>query len=91
MVHANPESALPRRQRSMIPVAMIAALSAAAVMLSGCGRKGSLDAPPGVAELEQEPAPVVDQSALFPNYDHQKRPLAPQGRKRPIFLDVLID
>jgi predicted small lipoprotein YifL len=75
----------------MIPVATVLALSAA-VMLSGCGRKGPLEPPPGDAMLQNQPAaPAADQgSILFPDAD-QGKPVAPAGQRRRIPLDVLID
>ena len=46
----------------MIPVATVLALSAA-VMLSGCGRKGPLEPPPGDAMLQNQPAALAHRFA----------------------------
>jgi predicted small lipoprotein YifL len=92
MVHANLESAVPRSQRSMMPIATIVALSAA-VMLSACGRKGPLERPPGAAVSEERTvAPASDQgNVLFPESNEQGKPVAPVGQKRRIPPDWLID
>jgi predicted small lipoprotein YifL len=83
---------LPRSQRPIIPLGLIVAISAALV-LSACGRKGPLDLPPGASAIQQQPAAAApsQDSAVFPDYDEQGRPIAPQGQKRRIPLDVLID
>jgi predicted small lipoprotein YifL len=69
-------------ERILARIAVIGAL-VAALGLAGCGRKGGLDPPPvaGVA---------VDPNAP-PAVGPDGRPVAPQGQKRPIFLDWLID
>jgi predicted small lipoprotein YifL len=92
MLDANLEKALPRSQRSMIPLATAVVL--AAVMLSACGRKGPLDPPPGGQLIEQRPglAPTTRRTGEeLPAYDEQGRPVAPAGPKRRIPLDWLID
>jgi predicted small lipoprotein YifL len=49
--------------------------------LSACGRRGPLDAPPGVVNTPQGPVQL----------DSEGRPLAPPGEKKRIPLDVLLD
>jgi hypothetical protein len=77
----------------MIPGAIMVAIAAAAV-LSGCGRKGPLDPPPGGMVLEHRPGLTPTSRAgadAPPDADDQGRPIAPTGPKRRIPLDVLID
>jgi hypothetical protein len=71
---------------------------AAALPLAGCGRKGPLDPPPGGSQLGslniQTPVsgragpPLKEKQ---PEYDEDGRPIAPEGRKKKLFLDWLID
>lgn len=49
--------------------------------LSACGRRGPLDAPPGVFNTPQG---VIE-------LDAQGRPLAPPGEKKRLPIDVLLD
>jgi predicted small lipoprotein YifL len=49
--------------------------------LSACGRRGPLDAPPGVVNTPQGPVQL----------DSEGKPLAPPGEKKRIPLDVLLD
>jgi predicted small lipoprotein YifL len=63
-------------------VALGVLLLGAGVTLSGCGRKGPLDAPP--ASLAQ-PQP----SAL--EIDAQGREIAPPGQKKRLPIDLLLD
>jgi predicted small lipoprotein YifL len=49
--------------------------------LSACGRRGPLDAPPGVVNTPQGPVQL----------DSEGKPLAPPGQKKRIPLDVLLD
>jgi len=72
-----------------------AAALAAAVALSGCGRKGALDPPPGGMVLENRPGmtPVTGRGVQQPRpeYDENGRPIAPEGERRRTPLDWLID
>jgi predicted small lipoprotein YifL len=82
-------------------IAVIGVL-AAAFALAGCGRKGPLDPPPGVATSQPAPAttPNVGFSPLAERttpatpaaFDTQGRPVAPQGApKKRLPIDWLID
>jgi predicted small lipoprotein YifL len=78
------------------------ALIGAAVMalgLSGCGRKGPLDPPPG-ASLTNEPPPAVApvgaaDPLVAPTTEREDvragRPQAPAGPNKRIFLDNLLN
>jgi predicted small lipoprotein YifL len=70
-----------RFDRPVVRVAAVAALLALGLTLSGCGRRGPLDPPPGVQLTPLGPIEV----------DPQGRPLAPPGQKKRIPLDVLLD
>ena len=97
MVRANRELAVNRT--ATMRVVAIAAV-AAALLLSGCGRKGPLDLPPAATAAPQNPAP---QSAALPSGEQPQpsfaqplaeadtRSVAPTGRKRRLPIDVLID
>ena len=74
-------------------------LAVAALGLAACGRKGPLDAPPGAA-LAGEPQannpglmrPIGGQAKdNNAGIDAHGRPLAPEGEKRRIPLDVLLN
>ena len=79
-------------------------LAVAALGLAACGRKGPLDAPPGAA-LASEPqannpglmrpigaAPIGGQAKdNNAGIDAHGRPLAPEGEKRRIPLDALLN
>jgi predicted small lipoprotein YifL len=71
--------------RSVFRAVVMSALALAlGVMLSACGRKGPLDAPPdGQGFYPLQPSQV--------EVDAQGRPLAPPGQKKRIPLDVLLD
>jgi predicted small lipoprotein YifL len=83
-------------------IAVIGALGAA-LALSGCGRKGPLDPPPGAAAVSQpaQPAtagsvfsPIAPQEAPAspPVFDARGRPVAPANApKRHLPMDWLID
>jgi predicted small lipoprotein YifL len=74
-------------------------VSAAALALSGCGRKGPLDLPPTAssqAPLAAAPGePVADQaskpSLFHSSYGANSPPPTPKGPKRPFVLDPLLD
>lgn len=69
-------------ERILARIAVIGAL-VAALGVAGCGRKGGLDPPPAAGVAANPDAPP----AMGPD----GRPIAPQGQKRRIFLDWLID
>ena len=76
-------------------LATIGALSVA-LLAAGCGRKGALDPPPGGYVLQSTPGQVaVSGSGLQPNQqpktDSEGNPVAPEGPKRRIPPDWLID
>ena len=73
------------------------ALVAAAVLvlaLGGCGRKSKLDPPPQAAVQpapgEQPPPQQTNPFGLF-DPEQDDRPAAPQGQKRRIILDKILD
>jgi predicted small lipoprotein YifL len=77
-------------------------LSALALTLAGCGRKGGLDAPPGAAGASGETANVApggDQntaankgSSLFSSSPSSDASMAtPKGKNRPFALDPLLN
>jgi hypothetical protein len=78
-------------------LAVIAAL-AAALPLAACGRKGPLDPPPGGMMLEKSPG-MADVSrrgappppAAGPAYDENGQPIAPEGPRRPMPMDWLLN
>ena len=91
------EPALSRPRRTLSVVALIGAL-ALALPLAACGRKGPLDPPPGGYALEQGTAKtpvsgagVTTSRDKQPEYDEDGRPIAPQGLKRKLPADWLID
>jgi len=74
-------------------------LSAAALALAGCGRKGGLDLPPNTppqaaaaaqADADHEPAASAP-SVFNPYYGTNAPPAAPKGGKRSFILDPLLD
>jgi predicted small lipoprotein YifL len=97
MVREISESALSWPNHSPSFVAVIG-LMALALPLAACGRKGPLDPPPGGYVLEQGPGrtptsrsgaePLSDKQ---PEYDADGRPIAPQGLKKKLPGDWLID
>jgi predicted small lipoprotein YifL len=65
-----------------------------AMLLSGCGRKGPLDPPPGGWHLQQQGRRQVSTNPAPPapvQYDAEGRPIAPEGPSRRIPADWLID
>jgi predicted small lipoprotein YifL len=89
MVGAMGETAVTRPR--YLRVSVIAAL-AGACLLTGCGRKGPLDLPPGAAALRQQSdGTVVEGDPASPDFDQQGRPVAPTGPKRRTPMDWLID
>ena len=71
-----------RSVRSAIHLAALGALMLAlGLTLSACGRRGPLDAPPGVVNTPQGPVEI----------DPQGRPIAPPGEKKRLPIDWLLD
>jgi len=74
----------------------IIVLSAAALALGGCGRKGGLDLPPNamnsssVAEPDSETERAGQPNVYNPTYGSESGPVAPKGRKKPFVLDPLL-
>ena len=78
-------------------LAMIVAL-VAALALTGCGRKGPLDPPPGGMALQPSSTRTpVTSRGLAPSqvqqqeFDEDGRPVAPEGPKQRHPLDWLLD
>ena len=73
-----------RRFSATVAVCLIAALA-----LSGCGRKGGLDAPPG-ASIVNQPVPAQPGAEVTPDGQPTQiaQPAPPRSRT---FLDWLID
>jgi predicted small lipoprotein YifL len=71
-------------------------LSAALLVLAGCGRKGPLDLPPSAtsasaaAPTDSETEAASRPSVFNPNYGTDAPPTAPKGNKRPFILDPLL-
>lgn len=73
-------------------------LCAALLALSGCGRKGPLDLPPGAPSPTANAAPTDTaadnankQTVFNPNYGSADPSMsAPRGKKRPFALDPLL-
>jgi predicted small lipoprotein YifL len=71
-----------RFDRPIIRIALVGALALAlGLTLSACGRRGPLEAPPGVVNTPQGPVEV----------DPQGRPIAPPGEKKRLPIDWLLD
>jgi predicted small lipoprotein YifL len=74
-------------------------VSAAALLLASCGRKGPLDLPPTAQSAPQLSAAPADTAAdaaakpsLFnPSYGADAAPAATRGTKKPFVLDPLLD
>ena len=97
MLREMSEPAVSRPNLSSFSLVLIGAL-ALALPLSGCGRKGGLDPPPGGSQLEagavrtpvtRRGAPVTPEKA--PEYDEDGRPIAPTGPRKKLPADWLID
>ena len=74
----------------------IIVLSASALVLGGCGRKGPLDLPPNAmnsSAVGQEPQDdrVAPPGSTNPGYNVEGGPAASKGRKKPFILDPLLD
>jgi predicted small lipoprotein YifL len=74
-------------------------LSAAALTLGGCGRKGPLDFPTtaspaavAAAQANGDHEPSASKGSLFdPSYGTEAAPTAPKGAKRGFILDPLLN
>ena len=77
----------------------IIVLSAAALALGGCGRKGGLDLPPNAsaeakaaAQANADHEPAASQPSLFnPSYGTDAAPAASKGTKKPFILDPILN
>jgi predicted small lipoprotein YifL len=76
----------------------ILALSAAALALAGCGRKGGLDLPPNTppqaaaaAQADADHVPASQPSVFDPSYGTNAPPAAAKGSKRSFVLDPLLN
>ena len=90
MVAANLEPALTRPPFFRLTVIGVLA---AAFALTGCGRKGPLDPPPGawVTPPGTAPIPASQQPAAQPGHSPDGKPIAPTGPNRRLPGDWLID
>jgi len=70
-----------RFDRIVRVVATSALALALGLTLSACGRRGPLEAPPGVVNTPQGPVQL----------DEQGRPIAPAGEKKRLPIDWLLD
>jgi predicted small lipoprotein YifL len=85
-----------RSPRSLI---LVATLGMLVVALAACGRKGALDPPPGgyIFEPGTITTPVTrkgvqrENTTQQPEYDSEGRPVAPEGRKKKLPADILLD
>jgi predicted small lipoprotein YifL len=76
----------------------IVLLSAAVLMLAGCGRKGPLDLPPtahapvasAAAPTDTEAENAAKPSVYNSTYGTETGPVAPRGAKRSFVLDPLL-
>jgi predicted small lipoprotein YifL len=75
-------------------------LSAAALTLGGCGRKGPLDLPPtananapvasAAAPVDTEAENAAKPSVFNSTYGTETGPVAPKGARKPFILDPLL-
>ena len=71
----------------------ISLISATALALGGCGRKGGLDLPPSAANAAAptvEPDSEAPRAGAAPAAVSDTGPVASKGRKRPFVLDPLL-
>jgi predicted small lipoprotein YifL len=74
-------------------------LSAAALALGGCGRKGGLDLPPtaspqaaAAAQADADHEPEASRPSVFnPYYGTNAPPAAPKGGRKAFILDPLLN
>ena len=69
----------------------IIVLSASALVLGGCGRKAGLDAPPNALNSSSAVAPDPEADRAATPSVSDGGPVAARGRKKPFFLDPLLD
>ena len=77
----------------------IIVVSAAALLLASCGRKGPLELPPNsppAPKLSAAPTDTASEAAKQPtvfgsSYGSDAPPAAPRGVKKPFVLDPLLD
>ncbi|WP_175361097.1 lipoprotein [Bradyrhizobium sp. STM 3843] len=77
----------------------IVVVSAAALLLASCGRKGPLDLPPTAPpqpQLSSAPSDTATERAAKPSlfssdYGADAAPAAPRGTKKSFILDPLLD
>jgi predicted small lipoprotein YifL len=67
--------------RSSNRTARVLAISALALTLSACGRRGPPELPPGTVMTQQGPVQVDDEG----------RPIAPPGERKRLPIDALLD
>jgi hypothetical protein len=92
---SEPDLSRPNRFPALFVAAGALAL---ALLLSGCGRRGSLDPPPGGYQLDpgttrvptSRRGAVREQPQKQQEYDVDGRPIPPDGPKRTFPLDPLI-
>jgi predicted small lipoprotein YifL len=73
-------------------------LSALALTLAGCGRKGGLDLPPSASgapptqtsDAASDPSAASHGNLFNPSYGSDTPPQAPKGQKKPFILDPLL-
>jgi len=72
---------------------VVIAAVAAALLLTGCGRKGRLDPPPDAPVVPQAQAPLSDEQRhdLLTNTPEDDRPAVPGVPKRRMPMDVLLN
>jgi predicted small lipoprotein YifL len=70
-----------RFDRNLRVLAISALALALGLMLSACGRRGPLEAPPGAVMTKQGQVQL----------DEQGRPIAPAGEKKRLPIDWLLD
>lgn len=88
-----------RIRRPTSPGWTIVVVSAAALLLASCGRKGPLELPPNsppAPALSAAPTDSAAEAAKQPtifgsSYGSDAPPSAPRGAKRPFVLDPLLD
>jgi predicted small lipoprotein YifL len=94
---ANPEQALPKLKHQFIPLLAIVVL---AMALAACGRRGPLDPPPGGYAFDPGTVrtPTTNRGLRRENeqkppeqYDDEGRPVVPEGAKKKLPGDWLID
>jgi predicted small lipoprotein YifL len=97
MVREISEPQLSRPNRLPFSFAVIGAL-ALALSLAACGRKGALDPPPGGYQLDPSVTrtPVTRRGESAPkekpqDFDEDGRPIAPDGPKKKLPIDWLIN